>query len=364
MEKRQAGAERPRESAQDARESQKAGASLVAELARRRAAADAPPPDAPPQSQTPQIDAPAPGKSPPPAKAESPVSDACLQRTSTLVANSIAIEETPALDAGAVAYMARMLVLVTLPHRDPKSPTYQRNNGTFWLTMTAEPQLGMPFGKIPRLLMYWVTTEAVRTGKPELELGDTLAVFMDEIGMPVRSHSGGEYGSITRFRNQAARLFGSTVSYYRNDKGHIQLGGMRIAEEADLWWAKRDLTQASLWESKVLLSQPFFKEVTQHPVPVDKRAIKALRKHGCMALDIYTWLTYRMASLKEPTTVPWAALQGQFGAGYGRTRDFKAEFLKSLKPVHEVYRHVKASAGDDGLTIAPSLTHVPKRGGG
>ena len=36
--------------------------------------------------------------------------------------------------------------------------------------------IGYPYGTLPRLLLFWMTTESVRTGSRRLELGSTLAV--------------------------------------------------------------------------------------------------------------------------------------------------------------------------------------------
>ena len=70
------------------------------------------------------------------------------------------------------------------------------------------------------------------------------------------------------------------------------------------------------WKSTVTLSTDFFEGIVQNPVPVDMRALKAL-KRSPMALDIYCWLTYRLSYLRKPTEIPWSALQMQFGAEYG-----------------------------------------------
>ncbi len=38
----------------------------------------------------------------------------------------------------------------------------------------------VPYGSVPRLLLAWVTTEAVKTKERELELGDSMSAFMAE----------------------------------------------------------------------------------------------------------------------------------------------------------------------------------------
>src|SRR5579864_4005836 len=76
------------------------------------------------------------------------------------------------LDPDAVerAYMARQLVQCTLPHSNPgKVEQWARRNGNLTLGITPgrdfenNCSIGYPYGTIPRLLLFWLTTEAVRT---------------------------------------------------------------------------------------------------------------------------------------------------------------------------------------------------------
>ena len=107
------------------------------------------------------------------------------------------------------------------------------------------------------------------------------------------------------------------------------------------------------------LTQRFYDEVTEYPIPVDLRVLKAL-KRSPMALDIYCWLTHRMSYLKRPTVIPWEGLQAQFGADYRLTRQFKAAFLKHLAAVHVVYPEAKVDPVDAGLELRPSKPHVAR----
>ena len=105
---------------------------------------------------------------------------------------------------------------------------------------------------------------------------------------------------------------------------------------------------------------PFFEEITTNPVLVDMRALKAL-KRSRLALDIYTWLTYRMSYLKHNTRLPWPLLQVQFGSDYadnaqGR-RNFKKEFLKQLMKVQAIYP-VNLEPGSNALLLKPNRPHV------
>jgi hypothetical protein len=275
-----------------------------------------------------------------------------------LIAESLAIEAEEAVKAGALGFMARALVQATLPHRRVAGNEFTRRNGAFTLNLLAPSAVGLPYGTVPRLLLAWLTTEAVRTRSRELVLGDSLSGFMRDLGLVP---TGGRWGSITRLKSQTQRLFSATVSCTYQGRDSTGLMGYRIADKAMLWWHAKAPEQAALWQSTVSLSEPFFREVIEHPVPVDMRALKAL-KRSPLALDLYAWLTYRMSYLSRATEIPWAALAAQFGADYKRVRDFKAAFLTELLKVLAVYPEAKAEEGSAGLLLKPSRPHVAALG--
>jgi len=280
-----------------------------------------------------------------------------------LIQEALAIESEEAQEAGTVGFMARAMVQATMPHKRVKGNEFSRRNGNFTLNMMAPSKIGLPYGNVPRLLMAWLTTEAVKTKQRELILGSSLSAFMGELGFQV---TGGRHGSISRMKNQTKRLFATTVScIYESDDGSAILNYM-IADKALLWWDAKNPDQHALWQSSVLLTEPFYREITTNPVPIDMRALKAL-KRSPLALDIYTWLTYRMSYLKHNTRLPWPLLQAQFGSDYadnaqGR-RNFKKEFLKQLMKVQAIYP-VNLEPGSNALLLKPNRPHVRRLGKG
>lgn len=80
-------------------------------------------------------------------------------------------------DAVERAFMARQLVLCTLPHSDPgdSSPRWLRRTGNSSLIIQPgwdgeeDKSFGYPFGSIPRLLLFWITTEVQRTKNRDRE---------------------------------------------------------------------------------------------------------------------------------------------------------------------------------------------------
>ena len=275
----------------------------------------------------------------------------------SLINQALAIHDESAQDAGSLGFMARAMVQATLPHRKVEGTYFERRNGAFTLSMLASPKIGLPYGSVPRLLLAWVTTEAVKTKERELELGDSMSAFMAELGM---SRQG---SNITSLKNQTRRLFNATVSATYQEGRNTQDIGYRLADKTVLWWHSKDPEQAGLWKSSVTLSEAFFSEIIDRPVPIDMRAIKAL-KQSPLALDIYATLTYRMSYLKKPTVIPWSALAFQLGSDYSRLRAFKEAFIVELRKVMLVYSGVRVEVQDDGLKIIPSLTHIPMKKAG
>jgi hypothetical protein len=147
-----------------------------------------------------------------------------------LAAEALAIEAEEAQQAGALGFMARVLVQTTLPHSRPVANTFLRRNGHLILSVSAHPLLGLPYGRYPRLLMAWITTEAVRTKSPTLHLGDTLSGFMAQLGLLPR---GGRWGPIGRLRDQMRRLFAATIAFTFDGRedGEWHDAGFRVAEE-------------------------------------------------------------------------------------------------------------------------------------
>lgn len=278
---------------------------------------------------------------------------------SKLVGETLSMEAEEAREAGALGYMARVMVQATMPHRKVQGDIFERRNGALSLAMVAHPRVGLPYGTYPRLLLAWLTTEAVRTRSHIIIMGPTLSGFMSQLGLVP---TGGRWGTIAPLRDRMKRLFSCTVSCTYGDATQDSSAGFRIARDYQLWWDPKGPEQAALWNSTVTLSRDFFEEIVDRPVPLDMRAFQAL-KRSPMALDIYCWLTYRLSYLRKKTEIPWAALQMQFGAGYPETpqgqRNFKKNFVKHLRSVLVIYPEAKVTEMSYGLILKPSKTHIP-----
>ena len=358
MEKRQAGAERPRESAQEAREAKQAGASLVAELARRRAAANATPPDAPPasattttQSQQPQSD-----KAPPEHRALS----AQQQRVVETVA-------TPEVDErGLLLYQHSVLCQTYLPYRDPgEVRKWTRVNGQVHLEIAAgsamDPrleqlvELGIPFGPKPRIVLMHLNGEAMRAQSPVIEVEDSLTAFVK------RALGRADGKTIKAVKEQLARLAASRITLGSMLNGQAVTLKTDIIEGFDIWLPKNP-KQRVLWPTTIQFSPRYFESLQRHAVPLDEHHIGALSANG-LALDIYAWLAQRLHRIAagKPVLVPWPALHTQFGGGYVRLVDFRRAFRSTLPQVLTLYQRAKVGCDGRGLMLSHSPPVVPPR---
>lgn len=248
-----------------------------------------------------------------------------------------------------------------MPHSKVNGSEFERTNGAFRLTMLAPSKIGLPYGSIPRLLISWLSTEAVKTRQRAIILGDTLSEFMTALGL---TPTGGRWGTITALKEQTKRLFSAAISCTYDDGDSWAIKNVQPVVESNLWWNPKKPEQASLFESTVILGEEFFKEIINNPIPIHLEVLKAL-KRSPLALDIYCWLTYRMSYLKQKTTIPWPALQVQFGANYATdpqgVRNFKKAFIRELRKVLIFYQSANVSDTSSGLCLEVSKTHVSPR---
>lgn len=288
-------------------------------------------------------------------------------------------EEPPGPDL--LNYLAREMVLVTLPHRTPKPPPGQkfpepwsRSNGFVSLTITPgyrqNPKtqelecVGIPSGTIPRLLLYWVTTEAVRKRQRVLQLNDTLNGFLRDLGMNPET-GGGKNGDAARLRLQMERLFRSRISLEYQDDVHKEWVDMQVTSGGELWWDPKRPEQVNLFRSYIELGERFYRAITDRPVPVDIRALRKL-KRSPLALDLYGFLCYRSFVVNQQgqiVPISWTSLHKQFGRTYKSRRNFKKSAKLALEKIRHLYPRAPFEVVHGGIDLLPGRQMIPSRSG-
>jgi hypothetical protein len=261
------------------------------------------------------------------------------------------------------AYLHSILCQTGLPYRPTDKRVWIRDQGYASLLIEAgharHPgtgkwvELGLPHGERPRLILIYLSTEAVRTTSPTIEVGASLTAFARSLGIDTNGPS------IRRFKDQLARLAAATVRLGVVADGRATQINTQIVSGIDLWMPK-DADQRVLWPSTVTLSADYFASLQQHAVPLDPRAIKALAG-SALALDVYVWLAQRLHRIEGgPQTISWQALKSQFGVGYAELRIFRRRFKEALKAVLTVYPSARIETVDAGLVLRNSPPPVLK----
>jgi hypothetical protein len=212
--------------------------------------------------------------------------------------------------------------------------------------------LGVPYGSTARLILLYLQTEAIKTQSPEVELGRSMRMWLHHMGMSVG-------GATYRLVSEQARRISACHLTFLADKGGVEI--RRHGGFVDTAISMTDVlsNQPSLWQDKVILNAEFYRSLKAHPVPLSETALRAIGPRS-MVLDVYIWLAYRLHSLMEPQPVRWAALQGQFGAGFKVARKFRAHFVECLQLALAAYPDARVSVDEAGITLHPSRPPIAK----
>lgn len=256
-------------------------------------------------------------------------------------------------------FLHTVMCQVGMPRRLTEARTFERQCGNVSVLLEAGKlwngkewvQQPLPYGTTPRLVMVHLSSEAIRTRTRKVEIGDNTKQFLSALGM---QPTGGERGGYTVFRRQMEALAACRLTIGMKTEGKVVTVDAKPIRKFEAW-LQHDGSQQTLWPGNLELSQEFYETLTRHAVPLDYRALSAL-KHSALALDIYTWLAHRLCRIDRPEGVKlsWENLRDQFGQEYHSAKNFKHEFRDVLKQVCTVYPDAKIDGTPGGLILKSS----------
>jgi hypothetical protein len=298
-----------------------------------------------------------------------------LSPTATKIAEgAVAVRETNPGEED-IAYLHAVMTQVSLPRRKTAERFFERRSGNASLRIDAGVidngskyvELPLPYGPMPRYMLAFLNTFAIRNKTPEIPLGNSARDFMESIGYSV---SGGKRGTYTTFRDQATALAACRLILTVGDRGvpKTQLKG-DIVEEFEAW-SDFEGGQRAVWPGRLVLSEKYYRSLDGSAVPLNHTALKALRG-SALALDIYAWLAHRLHRIRDRsgTFVSWPSLKQQFGDEYSEDNDgranFRREFLRVIHIVKSLYPTARVHECTDqrkscGLTLLCSPPPIAK----
>ncbi len=262
---------------------------------------------------------------------------------------------------GDVSFSHSLLTQVNLPYRNPGDDVrhYTRTSGAVSLRLeaghtigrTGWEAVGLPYGPKARLLMFHLCALAVQQQSATVEVDQSFTAFCRTLGIDTNGRN------LRTIRDQIRRMSAVSMRLAMSNQDQVAVfqgaifDGMRVE-------LPRDPRQRSLWANEIRFSPRFFESLKQHAVPLDLRAIKALR-HSARGLDVYAWLVNRLWRLKKPTKVRWTSLKWQFGQPEQELQSFKRAFRTALKQALVVYPQARVEVVRGGLKISPSAPAIP-----
>jgi hypothetical protein len=249
-----------------------------------------------------------------------------------------------------------------LPRRDLKDATARWSVRTDYATLTVTPgvrrltedgeavAIGVPSGSYARLVLLDWQSEAVRRRSRQIHIGKSMSDALKRMGLPHGSEPMRILGE------QIERLAVCTIAFSLENGGRGLYLNQPLVEAAEYSYGRGN----KRFIESVLLSQGYYEQLLRNPVTLDPSAIIELRDSPT-ALDIYTWLAWRLPALKQETRIGWVALKAQLGGGATLMKNFKPHFRPSLLAAHAVYREADVELTDDGLTLRPSPPPMPRR---
>ena len=266
-------------------------------------------------------------------------------------------------------YFHSILCQVGLPRSKIEGVSFERRCGEASLLVKAgeiwdgekfvfQP---IPYGPLPRLILAWMNTFALRNKTQEIVLGNSASEFMKMVGKKV---TGGKTGTIHNFKNQLQALAACSMVLGLTLEGRPHTFNGRPIKHFEAWIGQNHNGQKSLWPRAIAFSDEYFNSLSERAVPLDMRAFTSL-KGSALSMDVYCWLVQRLHRINgRPVLLHWANLREQFGQEYtGKdpARDFKKSFVKALRQALAVYPLAKVKTVKGGVLLMASHPPIPYR---
>lgn len=253
-------------------------------------------------------------------------------------------------------YFATLFVWSLLPHKKPDTNTWVVDAGDIEVTFFAPDTTGLPYGSIPRTIVYWLSTQIKKSESDRIALGRSYDSFLTELGY---GRSGGKSGPRTRVMEQLRKLgdLAIKVEVKRVNKsipfepGH---GKVNFINHWLLW----DDEGAKEGEPHIEMSGPVARSMRTHSMPLSVEHLRELRRSP-LAIDLFMELVLRAPMVKEdkPLKRPWYSMMRKYGR-YETTPNGKSHFIaeveKALRRIQKIYPKLKWKTTHDYLIINKS----------
>ncbi len=248
-----------------------------------------------------------------------------------------------------LAFLPPVLCQLSLPRSKQEGDQFMRRSGDAWLILQSgyldegngPVRQALPYGPMSRLVMAFLSTQAVRFNTKEIKVGKNPSRFIELVG--INGKDGRRYSKLSE---QLKALAACRMQFGRS--------GVTVNPASPiksfLHWG-----DGKSWPGVVTLSDEYFEHLKHSAVPLDHQALLSL-SGSALSMDIYTWLAARLHQIKgkKPVIVYWHNLLAQFGQEYhgkDRAKDFQKRFVPALYQAMEAYPRAKVREVTGGLLL-------------
>ena len=294
--------------------------------------------------------------------------DLLISKQKVRQANSIQLVRSNRENAAqSLGFASRPFVLCGLPVKKPVPALllHERRNGQFLLQVTGHPRYGLPWGQ-DRLVPIFLATLAIRQQTQTITFRSA-AEMLDTFGM---QQGGSQYRRLT---SAFQRVFGATIFFGTDTQQAkatvVHRSRFNFMQETRIWYSRGSDQQflPGGFENEIVLSDEFYREIMNHPIPTDLEGAKVLSSSPA-ALDLFMWISYRCFSAKQEERIP---LFGDFGLvnqlgsiEYARPRRFREQLNKWLTLIASLWPSCPAELSKDGMSLVlhPAFAITPQGG--
>src|SRR5277367_3864227 len=187
--------------------------------------------------------------------------------------------ELPQADSDfGIIYQHSVLCQTCLPYRNPgdQERRWTRKNGFLTLEVDAGRafdnrvadfvDVGLPYGAKPRLVLFHLNAEALRTQSPVIELAESLSAFVKRtLGLDTHGRN------MQTVREQLTRLAAANFRIGKSDADSSVTVHARILNGFKLWTPQHS-KRRTLWPTQVQFSPEYFESLLKHAVPLNESA--------------------------------------------------------------------------------------------
>lgn len=262
------------------------------------------------------------------------------------------------------------LTRMTIPYSPTDKTEIELRNNRQTLRIVSVGGYGLPFGKYPRLILLWLTEQALRQSymypdpadprRHYIRLGRSMHDFITSLGL----------GDSKKVRigviNQLERL-STTVFHHRDEATFnvddrtvrgVHITNLPSATEMSLFVDPVTGKITDDGDNAIRLSPEFFELLVNKAFPYDKSILRAVSKSS-FAIDLYLWLTqvvYSMRDTQHAMLLDWPTIMAQMATVYDPNtakglRDFRKAIRTGLAIVKQEWPELRAEAATEGLLI-------------